>query len=352
VLRNESQAVNAAKNARGAQTTEILNQIAPYLATARATFLTGDFNEPSHLDWTTAAANAGLHPFKVAWPASSAVVAKGFRDSYRQINTNEVTKPGNTWTPDPGPNEVHDRIDFVFVAGTGASATATQIVGENATHADIVVSSYPSDHRAVVSTFSIPSASLAPVRKGINLISNAGAEATPGAAASADRVLTDWETSQNNTVATAQLYGKAGYAPAFSASGVNYFYGGVTGSTAASQHSIAQTIGVSELAAEIDASQIAFDLSGYFGGFDTQNDTAALKCDFLSASGAVLASATIGDVTAQNRKNVTKLLLRSATGTVPAQTRTARLTLTFKKIADGTFNDGSADNLSLILRNP
>ena len=48
-------------------------------------FLTGDFNEPSHLDWTTAAANAKLCPLPVTWPSSKAVVDAGFVDAYEWV---------------------------------------------------------------------------------------------------------------------------------------------------------------------------------------------------------------------------------------------------------------------------
>ena len=104
LLRNEAEAINAAYSARGAQMNQSLGEMQPYVAGGKAVFLGGDFNEPSHLDWTAAAASAGLHAFKVAWPTSTSVVNAGFTDSYRLTNPNPVTKVGNTWTPTPGPN--------------------------------------------------------------------------------------------------------------------------------------------------------------------------------------------------------------------------------------------------------
>ena len=48
-------------------------------------FLTGDFNSPSHLDWTPAvAAVRDEVPFAFDWPVSRALADAGFRDSYRQ----------------------------------------------------------------------------------------------------------------------------------------------------------------------------------------------------------------------------------------------------------------------------
>ena len=53
-------------------------------------------------------------------------------------------------------DEVHERIDLVYYAGDHVSLSNVSIVGENAANADIVVSPWPSDHRAVVATFAVP----------------------------------------------------------------------------------------------------------------------------------------------------------------------------------------------------
>ena len=120
--------------------------------------LVGDFNEPSHLDWTEAAAKAGRHPIKVAYPTSKAFAAAGFSDAYRTVYPDEMAKPGFTWTPMTKANQskTHDdRIDFVYFKGKGVNVTDAKIVGENEENADIVVAPYPSDHRAVVATFTL-----------------------------------------------------------------------------------------------------------------------------------------------------------------------------------------------------
>jgi hypothetical protein len=164
LLPTESQAITAAQSARGGSMTSVLNSMTTALGSGAPVFLTGDFNEPSHLDWTQRAANAGLHfGRKVAWPASTAVVNKGLTDSYRQLRPNEVTSRGDTWTPGSpapnlDPNEVQDRIDFVYYAGANVTATQTQIVGFTTSDGvtDIAVQPYPSDHRAVVTQFTIP----------------------------------------------------------------------------------------------------------------------------------------------------------------------------------------------------
>lgn len=113
--------------------------------------VTGDFNEPSALDWTPEAAAAGLHPLAVAWPFTTALMQAGFTDAYRAIHPDPVAKPAFTWTPaypEDAPDDHPDRIDFVFARG--ATVTDARIVGETGPRSDIAVDPWPSDHRAVL----------------------------------------------------------------------------------------------------------------------------------------------------------------------------------------------------------
>ncbi len=123
-------------------------------------FMTGDFNSPSHLDWTEQV--AAVRPevaYPVEWPVSAALAGAGMRDSYREAYPDPVGRPGFTWTP-PGslesdPQEVDDRIDWVLTAGPTSTVTS-QIVGEpGGPDVDIEIDPYPSDHRGVVSTFDV-----------------------------------------------------------------------------------------------------------------------------------------------------------------------------------------------------
>jgi endonuclease/exonuclease/phosphatase family metal-dependent hydrolase len=122
-------------------------------------FLTGDFNSPSHLDWTPAvdAVRADV-PYPVVWPASKALADAGFVDSFRSVYPNPVSRPGFTWTPGSPEGEkveVHDRIDWVLSKGP-ATATASSVVGEGGNpNTDIAVDPWPSDHRGLVSTFDV-----------------------------------------------------------------------------------------------------------------------------------------------------------------------------------------------------
>jgi endonuclease/exonuclease/phosphatase family metal-dependent hydrolase len=122
--------------------------------------LTGDFNSPSHLDWTQAVAATRpevRYPF--GWPVSKALADAGLVDSYREVHPDPVTTPGFTWTPggpETDPHEVFDRIDWVLHS-PGITARDSRLVGE-AGSADVEVAAappYPSDHRGVVSTLDV-----------------------------------------------------------------------------------------------------------------------------------------------------------------------------------------------------
>jgi endonuclease/exonuclease/phosphatase family metal-dependent hydrolase len=127
------------------------------------TFVLGDFNAPSRYDWTPPM--VGIRPqirYPFAWPTSETMHAAGFTDSYRSVHTDPMTDPGLTWpsgrphAPDswnPRRDAPQDRIDFVYSAGP-AMAVKSQVVGEPG-GSDISVSPWPSDHRAVLSTFDV-----------------------------------------------------------------------------------------------------------------------------------------------------------------------------------------------------
>lgn len=151
-FKTAEEAIAAAKQARGKQVAAMLAEMKPFLGKEAAIFLTGDFNEPSHHDWTENAAKAGLCPIAVEWPTTKAVVDAGLIDAYRAVHNDEVKHRGLTWTPVTkitDPKDRHDRIDFVF-ASSNVKVISAQVVGESKDHADIIVTPYPSDHRAVV----------------------------------------------------------------------------------------------------------------------------------------------------------------------------------------------------------
>ena len=158
-IKTEAETIEWAKKARGAEIGKLLRQVKSIPDKEAPIFVVGDFNEPSHLDWTKAAAKVGRHPIKVAYPTSTEMAKAGFSDSYRTIYPDEMKNPGITWSPAykvGDPRTHHDRIDFVYFKGKGLEVKDVKILGENEENADLVVSPYPSDHRAVVATFTLP----------------------------------------------------------------------------------------------------------------------------------------------------------------------------------------------------
>ncbi len=118
---------------------------------ADAAFVFGDFNEPSHHDWTEAAVKAGLQPLVVPYPTELAIEDKGFIDTFRTVYPDPAAKPGLTWTPTTSPDDKtdhHDRIDYALMKAAKGEVLAAGIVGEKAPEADIVSTPWPSDHRA------------------------------------------------------------------------------------------------------------------------------------------------------------------------------------------------------------
>lgn len=148
------------------KTLAVLN---PLLGPELPVFLTGDFNSPSHEDWTGPAVGARPYLYySVAWPVTELVAAAGFRDSWRRVHPDPVARPGLTWWAGrpplaeyaPGPRDPRDRIDYVWYAGP-ATPHSSVLVGEpEGAGVTVSVSPWPSDHRAVVSRFTVKPAPL------------------------------------------------------------------------------------------------------------------------------------------------------------------------------------------------
>ncbi len=72
--------------------------------------------------------------------------------------------PGYTWTPvtkTSDPKDHHDRLDIIYFSGKGVRVNSVEIVGEDRKHADIAITRYPFDHRAVVAAITIPKQTVA-----------------------------------------------------------------------------------------------------------------------------------------------------------------------------------------------
>lgn len=146
----------------------VLPSVGSLLTSGWPVLLTGDLNEPSHLDWTkqTAAQHGGIGP--VAWPVSRALVAAGLRDSYRLEHPDPVTDPGNTWGGVAGSHGSPRRIDYAYVGGP-VDVVSSQVVGERgARDADLRYPRWTSDHRAVLSRLTVTPS---PIPTGLSLSS-------------------------------------------------------------------------------------------------------------------------------------------------------------------------------------
>jgi hypothetical protein len=179
-----------------------------------------------------------------------------------------------------------------------------------------------------------------------NLLTNPGAEAGPGSPDSSTLF------APPTWVVTGELTAVQYGAPAFLTvddgnrvgGGTNFFAGGN-----AEQSEGAQSIDVSGAAAEIDAGTLQVTLSALLGGYASQSDHATVSASFVSGSAQPVGSPLeLQTVTAADRKSVTTLLPRTATGTVPVGTRGIIVTIAATR-GEGSYNDGYVDNVSLSL---
>jgi hypothetical protein len=198
----------------------------------------------------------------------------------------------------------------------------------------------------VVVAFAMPAAA---VSFGTNLIVNGNAEAGAGSSDGSVVAVPSWTTTSNFTVVQ---YGASGGFPTATDPGpadrgLNFFAGGPDNDSS----SASQSIDVSG-SPEIAAGAVTFTLSGFLGGFLSQADNAVLTARFIDVpSSMILGSTSIGPVTNVDRGGATGLLFRSAVGSIPAATDRIDLVLQMTRLS-GTYNDGYADNLSLVLDSP
>jgi hypothetical protein len=131
--------------------------------------------------------------------------------------------------------------------------------------------------------------------------------------------------------------------PPTATSGPNYMWGGQAALSTGTQ-----TINLSGAAPEIAGGMVSAQLDGDLGGFQDQEDNAAVDLVWLDAQGLQLGTLRLNPVTAAERGNRSLFVRRSATGGVPAATASVRITVTMTRLG-GSDNDGYADNISLLL---
>ncbi|MBB6172718.1 endonuclease/exonuclease/phosphatase family metal-dependent hydrolase [Nocardiopsis mwathae] len=155
-----------ADSGRTGQITDTLEAMAGQLAAADEVpvLLLGDFNAPSHLDWTEELREKNCGYADVPWPTSVLPAEAGLRDTYRAANPDPVASPGVTWSPvypfhegSSGPAEPQDRIDFVYQAGSGLSVRESRdvVVGDPRPVPHHAGNEWTSDHAAVLTRFTV-----------------------------------------------------------------------------------------------------------------------------------------------------------------------------------------------------
>lgn len=165
----------------GSRRDEQIGAFLDYAATeTRPMVLMGDFNEPSHQDWTANQAELFDHNGVVfEWTTTKSLTDNDFTDAYRQVYPDEVQNPGITWpsfatgkgnTSWTPKSDDRDRIDYIFYRGEGVEATDAAVVGPQAAYAKSVLTTenngadkfladtlpWASDHKGVYASLSIP----------------------------------------------------------------------------------------------------------------------------------------------------------------------------------------------------
>ena len=121
----------------------------------------GDWNCPSHLDWTEDTARAFRFKRALPLPVSLLVESKGFVDVFREVHPDPLRRPGFTWTPmdrgTPGAPTPLDRIDRLYRlpregSGWDLVPVAARVLPDEHEPADLPRDerAFPSDHGAVV----------------------------------------------------------------------------------------------------------------------------------------------------------------------------------------------------------
>jgi hypothetical protein len=185
-----------------------------------------------------------------------------------------------------------------------------------------------------------------PATIGQNLVFNGDAEYNRGFSSnSTQQYAAGWDDPGPGGVTLINYQAGSGYPtttdPGPTNRGNNFFSGGTNASSA-----MTQRIDVSNLASAIDTGTLDFTFTAWLGGFGSQNDTASVVARFRNAANVEIGSSLLAPVTAAERGNVTKFLLREQIGDVPALTRFVSIELVATRSAGA--NDGYADNIAFM----
>lgn len=141
----------------------------------------GDFNEPSHLDWTKATKDLFDHRGAIVpWDCSILLQRAGFKDAFRKKYPNPVTHPGFTfpsanpaveigkltWAPTA---DERDRIDYIYfrpyrpirlkdikIVGPEETIVRGTVKGKDSKDKFLTPKkTWPTDHKALLATFTV-----------------------------------------------------------------------------------------------------------------------------------------------------------------------------------------------------
>ncbi|PSN71961.1 hypothetical protein BS50DRAFT_240273 [Corynespora cassiicola Philippines] len=144
---------------RTPQITEIVEGTASQRGSNKPFILVGDFNAPSHLDWSSGNKHCGV---SFDWPTSKIPTDAGLIDSFRKIHPDPSKESGDTWSPivkeNPEGNgdEPQDRIDFIY--GTdklNVLGSEVKVAGKPQTMPNEKDNEWTSDHAVVITTYEL-----------------------------------------------------------------------------------------------------------------------------------------------------------------------------------------------------
>ena len=122
----------------------------------------GDLESPSGADWTQATSAEHCGGGAVSWPVPALFASAGLTDSFRTAHSDPAADPGDTWSlypaenPATGAPEPQDRVDYVDYAGASLKVLGSNtLVAGWPSAGSTVTQAWTSDHRAVVTTFSV-----------------------------------------------------------------------------------------------------------------------------------------------------------------------------------------------------
>ncbi|KAM0428580.1 hypothetical protein ACHAPT_006941 [Fusarium lateritium] len=129
------------------------------MADVSPVFLVGDFNAPSHLDWTDKRKKKNCGQGKFNWPTSMKPTEAGMVDSYRAAHPDPDKDEGITygpvtpWNKSWNKEEPMERLDFIYHMGSALEVVDSWVLtSPKSSHP---LDEWTSDHSAVMTLYNI-----------------------------------------------------------------------------------------------------------------------------------------------------------------------------------------------------